>query len=113
MKIYTPEEWAAHEAAEETKVSIGDYDAAMENHLRAERDARGYTMRSPIEYTNSKNPRWAADAADWQAHLDEVMTYGLNVMNLFAAGEPIPDLQTFTENLPKITWSFDQSAQEE
>jgi len=85
--------------------TVADYDNAMEAHLAAERNARGYTTRSPIEYTNSTNPRWAQDAKDWQAHLDAVMNYGLEVMNKYEAGEPVPTLEEFKAALPVIQWT--------
>lgn len=89
--------------------SYDDYDNAMQQHLDNELIQRGYTKRSPIQYTNSTNPRWAQDAKDWQSHLDEVMNYGLEVMNAYNAGEAVPTLEEFKSNLPKIKWTVEIS----
>ena len=87
-------------------ITIQDYDSALESHLDSELFARGYTKRSPVEYSNSSNPRWKQDAEDWIEHLTAVMEYGLQVMNDYEAGHEIPTLDVFKENLPKINWSF-------
>lgn len=89
------------------KDTFSDYDAAMEAHLDAEKTARGYTKREPSDYAGSSNPRWAQDAADWIAHRDAVMEYGLEVENLAKRGEPVPTLDEFKAALPRIEWSFD------
>lgn len=87
--------------------TLSDYDNAMEDHLKSERYARGYTTREPDVYLSSSVPRWAQDATDWIAHRDAVMVYALGVMNDVESGkiEP-PQLETFIENLPTIEWSF-------
>lgn len=83
------------------------YDKAMERHLRAEREARGYTTREPDAYRDSSNARWKQDAEDWVAHRDAVMSYALAVMNEVEAGtrEP-PTLEEFTAGLPRIVWTY-------
>ena len=48
--------------------TVADYDKAMEDHLLAERSARGYTTREPSDYKDSTVPRWAQDASDWIAN---------------------------------------------
>ena len=90
----------------EVVITADDYDRAMEEHLTAERCARGYTSREPSEYKDSSVPRWARDAADWIAHRDAVMLYGLSVMNRYAETGEAPSLEEFKAALPTITWSF-------
>ena len=85
--------------------TAADYDAAMEAHLRAEREARGYTLREPSDYAGSGVHRWAQDAADWIAHRDAVMLYALEVMNHYAATGEAPTLEEFRESLPRIEWT--------
>ena len=87
-------------------VTFSDYDAAMEAHLDAEKAARGYTKREPSDYAGSSNPRWAQDAADWIAHRDAVMEYGLEVENKAQRGEPVPTLDEFKAALPRIVWTY-------
>ena len=86
--------------------TLADFDAAMEDHLRTEREARGYTTREPSDYLASANPRWAQDARDWVAHRDAVMEYAQEIMNEVKAGtrEP-PTLEDFKAGLPQIVWS--------
>lgn len=86
--------------------SVEDYDAAMEEHLREEREERGYTTREPDAYLDSEVPRWAADARDWVAHRDAVMLYALDILNAVERGESAPSLADFRAGLPCITWSF-------
>ena len=89
--------------------SLSEYDALMEEHLREERDARGYTSREPDSYLTSSVPRWKQDAEDWVAHRDEVMEYALEVMNGVQKGEmQQPTLQEFKDGLPTITWTFSE-----
>lgn len=87
-------------------VTFADYDHAMEAHLDAEKAERGYTKREPSDYRGSSNPRWAQDAEDWIAHRDAVMEYGLEVENRAKRGEPVPTLEEFKANLPKIEWTY-------
>ena len=81
------------------------YDEAMEAHLDTEKAERGYTKREPSDYANSGVKRYAQDAADWTAHRDAVMLYGLDVLNKAASGEPVPTLAEFKANLPVIHWT--------
>ena len=81
------------------------YDDAMESHLDAEKYERGYTKREPSDYANSTVPRYKQDAADWTAHRDAVMLYGLDVLNKAARGEPVPTLAEFKAALPVIHWT--------
>lgn len=92
--------------AQEHPVTVADYDRAMEAHLRAEREARGYTLREPSDYAGSSVPRWAQDAADWLAHRDAVMLYGLEVMTHYAETGEAPTLEEFRAALPIIHWTF-------
>ena len=87
--------------------TLEDYDKAMENHLMAERIARGYTTREPSEYKGSSIERWNQDAEDWILHRDEVMMYGLNVQNTYKETGNAPSLDDFKENLPKISWTIE------
>jgi len=91
--------------------TLADYDAAMENHLLTEREARGYTTREPDAYINSAVPRWAQDARDWVAHRDAVMGYALDLINAVEAGTRTPPtMAEFTAGLPRIEWSFTEGA---
>ena len=83
------------------------YDAAMEEHLEAEKNARGYTKREPTDYANSGVARFKHDADDWSAHRDAVMLYGLEVQNKAKRGETVPTLEEFKAGLPKIVWTED------
>ena len=87
--------------------TIADFDTAMEEHIREEREARGYTTREPDAYRDSSNPRWKQDAEDWVAHRDEVMEYALGIMNAVEAGvrEP-PTMAEFKAGLPRIEWTY-------
>ena len=85
---------------------VKKYDDAIEEHLLAERSARGYTVREPSLYLNSSNERWASDARDWVAHVDAVMAYGLEVQNQFAETGEAPDFEEFIAKIPKIEWSM-------
>ena len=101
-RIATEEDGAALVAA-----VVKKYDDAIEEHLLAERSARGYTVREPSLYLNSSNERWASDAQDWVAHVDSVMSYGLEVQNKFAETGEAPELEEFKTGIPKITWSIE------
>jgi len=87
-------------------ITIQDYDDAMEEHLLAERVARGYTKREPSDYQNSTVPRWHQDAIDWIAHRDAVMIYGLEVENRFIETGEAPSLEEFKAALPRIVWTL-------
>ena len=88
--------------------NILDYDMAIEEHLKAERCARGYTVREPDFYINSSVPRWKQDALDWIAHRDEVLLHALEVENSYAAGGDAPTLAEFRESLPSIEWTYEE-----
>lgn len=88
--------------------ALEEYDAAMEDFLRQEREERGYTTREPDSYLTSNNPRWAADAHDWVAHRDAVMEYALELINAVKRGERLPPTMVeFLGNMPKIEWSYE------
>ena len=97
---------ARYVAEKDPSPVVSDYDEVMEAHLLEERNARGYTSREPDMYIGSEVPRWAADAADWKKHRDEVMLYALDVMNRVSAGEPPPSIEEFTTGLPNIVWTY-------
>jgi len=87
--------------------TMADYDAAMEEHLRAERVARGYTTREPDAYANSQVPRWKQDAEDWVAHRDAVMLYAHEILNAVQSGQrQPPTMAEFKSGLPQIEWSY-------
>ena len=87
--------------------TLADFDAAMEEHLREERETRGYTTREPDAYFNSNVPRWAQDARDWVAHRDAVMGYALALINAVEAGTRTPPtMAEFTAGLPQISWTI-------
>ena len=87
--------------------TVQDYDNLMEQHLKEERIARGYTKREPSDYVDSTIERWAQDAQDWIAHRDEVMLYALEIENHYQETGEAPTLAEFKENLPKITWTIE------
>lgn len=82
-----------------------DFDAAMEEHIRRTREERGYTTREPSEYISSSVARWAQDAADFVRFRDEVMVYGLAILNEWKATGIEPSYDEFVANLPKIKWT--------
>ena len=79
----------------------------MEEHLKEERIARGYTLREPSDYKDDPYERFAQDAIDWINHRSEVMIYGLNVQNTYKETGNVPSLEDFKENLPKISWTIE------
>ena len=87
--------------------TIEDYDRVMEEHLKEERIARGYTLREPSDYKDDPYERFAQDAIDWINHRSEVMIYGLNVQNTYKETGNVPSLEDFKENLPKISWTIE------
>lgn len=99
-------EWRTLFSYVEIRRTIGDFNAALENHLRMERIKRGYDTREPSQYVNSTVERWRQDAEDWIAHVDEVMLYGLQAINAYKKSGEAPDLGEFRKNLPKIEWTF-------
>ena len=87
--------------------TLEDFDNAMEQHLKAERDERGYTTREPDSYLTSSMDRWAQDARDWVAHRDAVMEYALGLINAVESGErEPPTMEEFVAGLPKIVWTY-------
>lgn len=88
------------------EATVEDYDRALEQHIYDTRVARGYTTREPSYYLQSSVPRWKQDALDWVAFVDQCMLYGLDVQNRYAAGEEVPTLDEFRNNLPVITWTY-------
>lgn len=87
--------------------TIEDYDKIMEEHLKEERIARGYTLREPSDYKDDPYERFAQDAIDWINHRSEVMVYGLNIQNIYKETGEAPSLEEFKNNLPKINWTFE------
>ena len=97
---------AQYRFADASSPALADYDAAMEEHLFAERVARGYTTREPDAYLASSVPRWAQDARDWVLHRDAVMSYALALINAVEAGtQSPPTLAEFKSGLPCIEWT--------
>jgi len=93
---------------DDIQYGIDDFDAAMEEHLRVEREARGYTTREPDSYLTSNHPRWKRDAEDWVAHRDAVMEYALQLINDVQQGlRPPPTMDEFKAGLPVIHWSIE------
>ena len=91
--------------------TLADFDAAMEAHLRTEREARGYTTREPDAYINSSVPRWAQDARDWVAHRDAVMAYALALINAVESDQrQSPTMVEFKAGLPTITWTYTEAS---
>ena len=96
-----------YELADIPLPTLQQYDDAMEQHLRNERKARGYTTREPDAYLTSAVPRWKQDAEDWVAHRDAVMEYALELINGVQSGQvQQPTMAEFKAGLPKISWTF-------
>lgn len=92
---------ADYEYADLPPPTLADFDAAMEQHLREEREARGYTTREPDSYLTSEVPRWAQDAKDWVSHRDAVMEYALELINAVERGERLPPtMEEFLAEMP-------------
>ena len=92
---------------EDALPTLDEYDAAMEEHLLAERSARGYTTREPDSYLTSEEPRWCQDAKDWVAHRDDVMRYALGLINAVQSGQMTPPkMEEFKAGLPEIEWHY-------
>lgn len=90
---------------------LADFDEAMEEHLRREREERGYTTREPDSYLTSAVPRWSQDAMDWVAHRDAVMGYALALINAVQAGErEPPTMAEFVAGLPQIEWTYSEES---
>lgn len=90
--------------------TLNQYDDAMEEHLKREREDRGYTTREPDAYINSEVPRWKQDAEDWVRHRDQVMEYALTLINGVQAGKVSqPTLDEFVSGLPCIEWTYDDA----
>ena len=101
-------QWVLEDAPQPT---LADFDAAMEEHLRTERAARGYTTREPDAYINSSVPRWAQDARDWVAHRDAVMAYALALINAVESDQrQPPTMAEFKAGLPTITWTYTEAS---
>lgn len=98
-------------AVKDYEPELSDYDKAMEDHLRLERESRGYTTREPDAYLTSSHARWAQDARDWVSHRDDVMEYALGLINAVSAGsrEP-PTIKEFKRGLPRISWSYSEDS---
>lgn len=93
-------------AAKDPLPTVADFDFAMEEHLRTEREARGYTTREPDAYLESSNARWRQDAHDWVSHRDAVMSYALDLINAVESGErQPPTMAEFKAGLPAIVWT--------
>ena len=98
---------AEYEYVDPPPPTLEDFDRAMEDHLRQEREDRGYTTREPDSYLTSQVPRWSQDAKDWVAHRDAVMEYALEILNAVAAGTmPPPTMEEFLAGLPRIEWTY-------
>lgn len=87
--------------------TYADYQIVMENHIKETRCARGYTTREPDVYKDCGVERWRQDALDFIAFRDEVLLYGLDVLNAYIAKKPIPSLEDFKKGLPKIKWTIE------
>ena len=98
--------WYLADKVPERTYSVRDYDRALEDHIKAVCEARGYTTREPSGYKDSAVPRWAQDAVDFIAFRDACMLYGLEVQNRYAEGLSVPSLEEFKKNLPICTWTY-------
>jgi len=106
-RIVTGQDGQPEAVTPDPVITADTYDQAMEAHLQAEREARGYTSREPSDYKGSSVARWAQDAEDWISHRDAVMLYGLEVMNHYAETGEAPTLEEFKAALPVIHWTLE------
>lgn len=96
-------------AAAKARLTLDDYNAALEAYLKEVRSLRGYTDRDPSEYYNSTVERWAQDAKDWVEFRDRVMVYGLEILTQYQQTGTAPcTLEEFVDRLHAITieWTF-------
>lgn len=87
-------------------VTEEDYNRILEEHLTAERLARGYDTREPSLYASSRNPVWRQDAEDWANHVDDVMEYALGIINVYRTTGNAPSLEDFKSGIPQVKWSI-------
>lgn len=92
----------------EKQLTVGDYDQAMEAYIAKVRIDRGYTLREPSNFTDSRNARWAQDAVDFILFRDQVLEYGQEVMNHYTSTGEAPTLEAFKLALSmiKCEWSY-------
>lgn len=100
--------WVRKWRVEAIIYTVDDYDQAMEDYLRSVRSDRGYTTREPDDYFGSSNPRWSQDAKDWVAFRDAVMTYALDVINIYTKTGNAPTLSEFKAGFPKMVWTYQE-----
>lgn len=112
-KVMTPQEAerlkSAKIAEARSRLTVDDYNRVLEDYLLGKRSERGYTDREPSDYYNSSVARWAQDARDWIAFRDQVMTYGLQIINDFYSGGQVPRIDEFKAELEKIecNWTYE------
>lgn len=101
-----PEGWSTDRP--EKPLTVDDYDRAMEAYIAKVRIDRGYTLREPSNFTDSRNARWAQDAVDFILFRDQVLEYGQEVMNHYTSTGEAPTLEAFklALSLIKCEWSY-------
>ena len=116
-KVMTPQEAerlkAAKIAEARSRLTVDDYNRVLEDYLLGKRSERGYTDRDPSEYYNSSVARWAQDARDWIAFRDQVMVYGLNVLNEYMDTGIAPlTIEEFSERLAEmeVKWTYEPTS---
>lgn len=87
-----------------------DYNRALEDYLYSVRAERGYTDREPDDYIGSKVPRWNSDGLDYRNFRDDVMLYGLPILNEYNETGKAPTLEEFKAGFPKMVWSYTEEA---
>jgi hypothetical protein len=59
---------------------------------------------SCASYANSTNLQWKAEAEAFIAWRDAVFNYAITIQKEVQDGAPIPDFDTFKNNMPVINW---------
>ena len=86
---------------------IEQYNAALENKLKEQYNARGYTVREPSDYKDSPVVRYRQDAKDYELHKGRAMIYGLTKINECRQSGVIPTLDEFLDGIGDIHWTID------
>lgn len=96
----------SHWIEQPTAVSAREMKEIVDRTLDTIAQARGYDNRhSIVAYAMSTNPTWVEEALAFIAYRDKMMTHLIDKLNAIDGGEPLPDMQQFTESLPNPPWA--------
>jgi hypothetical protein len=86
-------------------VSLADYQRAVEAHVVATAQTRGYYSDvSLASYLGSTNAAWAAEAAAFVAWRDDVWETTLAALAAWQSGGDAPTIAGLIAELPAIAW---------